>query len=131
MMVKFLFCPECGTLSFPDPNDWIKCPNHNCGYEGDIKGTDGTGGTITDPRTGKTIDLTATTSSTKASSLKHLTEVVEETGGRGVLTTGSLMCPKCDCISIFVELRQTRASDEPETKIGTCADCGHIFRDYA
>jgi DNA-directed RNA polymerase subunit M/transcription elongation factor TFIIS len=131
MMVKFLFCPECGTLSFPDPNDWIKCPNHNCGYEGDIKGPDGTGGTITDPRTGKTIDLTSTTSSTKASSLKHLTEVVEETGGRGVLTTGSLMCPKCDCISIYVELRQTRASDEPETKIGTCAECSHIFRDYA
>ncbi|HIH85096.1 MAG TPA: hypothetical protein HA345_06765 [Candidatus Thalassarchaeaceae archaeon] len=41
------------------------------------------------------------------------------------------MCPKCDCQRIYVELRQTRSSDEPETKIGTCADCGHKFREYA
>ena len=32
--------------------------------------------------------------------------------------------------SDLVELRQTRASDEPETKICTCEGCGHKFREY-
>ncbi|DAC21636.1 MAG TPA: transcription factor S, partial [Candidatus Poseidoniales archaeon] len=58
-------------------------------------------------------------------------EVIAESEGQGVLQEGSLMCPKCDCQRIYVELRQTRSSDEPETKIGTCADCGHKFREYA
>ena len=29
-----MFCPECGTLAFPDPSGKIKCPNYNCGYHG-------------------------------------------------------------------------------------------------
>ena len=40
-----MFCPECGTLSFPDPNGNIACTNYKCGYNGPanivIKGTDG------------------------------------------------------------------------------------------
>ena len=40
-----MFCPKCGTLSFPDPSGKITCPNYKCGYVGGaklvIKGTDG------------------------------------------------------------------------------------------
>ena len=40
-----MFCPKCGTLSFPDPSGKITCPNYKCGYVGPaklvIKGTDG------------------------------------------------------------------------------------------
>ena len=40
-----MFCPKCGTLSFPDPSGNITCPNYKCGYVGGaklvIKGTDG------------------------------------------------------------------------------------------
>ena len=36
-----MFCPVCGALSFPDPSGNIKCPDHNCGYEGSLKGADG------------------------------------------------------------------------------------------
>tara|TARA_Y100000766_G_C18767946_1_gene536906 strand:- start:79 stop:819 length:741 start_codon:yes stop_codon:yes gene_type:complete len=28
-----MFCPECGTLAFPDPDNNIRCPSHACGYE--------------------------------------------------------------------------------------------------
>ena len=40
-----MFCPKCGTLSFPDPSGNISCTNYKCGYVGPaklvIKGTDG------------------------------------------------------------------------------------------
>ncbi|CAI8216689.1 MAG: transcription factor S [Candidatus Poseidoniales archaeon] len=118
-----MFCPKCGELSFPDPSGIIKCPNHACGYNGPINQNL--------EIDGKEIDLVNASSTSKASDLKHLKEVIAESEGQGVLQEGSLMCPKCDCQRIYVELRQTRSSDEPETKIGTCADCGHKFREYA
>ena len=118
-----MFCPKCGELSFPDPSGIIKCPNHACGYNGPINQNL--------EIDGREIDLVNASSTSKASDLKHLKEVIAESEGQGVLQEGSLMCPKCDCQRIYVELRQTRSSDEPETKIGTCADCGHKFREYA
>jgi len=27
-----MFCPECGSLSYPDNKGWIKCPDYKCGY---------------------------------------------------------------------------------------------------
>ena len=29
-----MFCPECGTLSFPSPSGDITCTNYKCGYAG-------------------------------------------------------------------------------------------------
>ena len=49
---------------------------------------------------------------------------------RGVLTTSTYICPKCDTDSVYAELQQTRSSDEPETRILTCAECGHGWREY-
>ncbi|MBJ29199.1 MAG: hypothetical protein CMB61_03975 [Euryarchaeota archaeon] len=80
--------------------------------------------------TGEVIDLAKTTATTDSKSLKHLTEVVEEDGPRGTLRVGDYLCPKCDGDRAYVELRQTRSSDEPETKICTCDDCGHRWREY-
>ena len=125
-----MFCPECGSLSYPDSNGWVKCPDYKCGYEGPLSGTDGKGSEFTDPMTGKTIDLSKARATTSSKSLKHLTEVVEEEGPRGTLRVGDYICPKCDGNRTFVELRQTRASDEPETKICTCETCGHRWREY-
>ncbi len=125
-----MFCPECGSLSFPDPSGNIKCPNHSCGYEGSIKGTSGKGGVLKD-EAGNEIDLVNASSKSTATDLKHLNETIAETGGQGVLQEGAMMCPKCDCQRIYVVVMQTRSSDEPETKIGTCDECGHKFREYA
>jgi len=32
-----MFCPECGTLSFPDRTNQIRCCNYTCGYSGDAE----------------------------------------------------------------------------------------------
>ena len=43
---------------------------------------------------------------------------------------GDIRCPKCDLNEIYVILMQTRSSDEPETKVCTCKNCGKKFREY-
>ena len=111
-----MFCPECGTLGFMEPNGNIRCTNYTCGYEGPLTGKDGKGAEFTDPMTGETIDLSKARSSGETKNLKHLTEVVEDEGGKGVLRVGDIRCPRCDKNEIFVILMQTRSSDEPETK---------------
>ena len=73
-----MFCPMCGSLSFPDSKNNIKCPDYKCGYEGPLSGPDGKGGKFTDPMSGEEIDLTNATAKNATKSLKHLTEVVEE-----------------------------------------------------
>jgi len=125
-----MFCPECGALSYPDSSGNIRCDNYQCKYEGPLTGKDGSGGTFVDPMTGETVDLTRATASGSEKSLKHLTEVVEPEVARGTLRVGDIRCPKCDCNEIYVELKQTRSSDEPETKICQCKNCDKRFREY-
>jgi len=125
-----MFCPECGTLGFMEPNGNIRCTNYTCGYEGPLTGSDGKGAEFTDPMTGEKIDLSTARSSGESRNLKHLTEVVEDEGGKGVLRVGDIRCPKCDLNEIYVILMQTRSSDEPETKVCTCKNCGKKFREY-
>ena len=124
-----MFCPECGTLGFVDPSGNIRCTNYKCGYEGPVGGKDGSSATVLGSD-GKEIDIVNTKSSTKSTDLKHLTEVQAPDVARGTLRVGDYRCPKCDEDRIFVELQQTRSSDEPETKICTCETCGHRFREY-
>ncbi len=117
-----MFCPKCGTLSFPSPSGDISCTNYKCGYVGPanlvIKGTDG-----------KDVDLSKAKSSTEAKSRKY--EVIKDSDKlQGVLTTGTYMCPKCDAMEVFSYLEQTRSSDEPETRMLTCKDCSHGWREY-
>ena len=112
-----MFCPECGALSYPDSSGNIRCDNYQCKYEGPLTGRAGSGGKFVDPMTGDTVDLTSATASGSEKSLKHLTEVVEPEVARGTLRVGDIRCPECDCNEIYVELKQTRSSHEPETKI--------------
>jgi len=119
-----MFCPACGTLSFPDPSGNIKCPSPTCLYSGSAENKV----TMED---GTEIDISKAASTSKAASLKHLTEVIDDADQmRGVLTTKTYICPKCDLDEVFAELQQTRSSDEPETRILTCAGCGHGWREY-
>ena len=117
-----MFCPECGTLSFPNPKGEIACPNYKCEYNGPanvvIKGTDG-----------KEVDLSKATSSTATKSRVY--EVIKDSDERkGWLTSGTYMCPKCDGQEVEAYLQQTRSSDEPETRMLTCKNCGHGWREY-
>jgi DNA-directed RNA polymerase subunit M len=78
---------------------------------------------------GKTIDLSKTVSTTKAETRDY--EIIKDSDQiQGVLTVGDYMCPKCDKVEVFSYLEQTRASDEPETRMLTCKNCGHGWREY-
>lgn len=119
---RLMFCPQCGTLAFPNPSGNISCTNYKCGYQGSanvkITGSDG-----------KQVDLSQATSSTKAETRKY--DVISDADQiKGVLTTGSYICPKCDDVEVFSYLEQTRSSDEPETRMLTCKGCGHGWREY-
>ena len=39
-------------------------------------------------------------------------------------------CPKCHHNEAFWIMRQTRAADEPETRIYRCCKCQHSWREY-
>jgi len=47
-----------------------------------------------------------------------------------ILPKTRVECPKCGHNEAFWILRQTRASDEPETRIFTCTKCEHRWRQY-
>ena len=125
-----MFCPICGALSFPDSKNNIKCPDYKCGYEGPLAGPDGKGGKFIDPMSGEEIDLTNATAKNATTSLKHLTEVVEEEVARGTLRVGDYICPNCEENRVYVWMQQTRSSDEPETKMCTCESCNKKWREY-
>jgi transcription factor S len=46
------------------------------------------------------------------------------------LPTADELCPKCGNGRAYYVLRQTRGSDEPETRIFECTKCGHKWREY-
>jgi len=116
-----MFCPQCGTLAFPSPSGDISCTNYKCGYNGpaNLKTIIG----------GKEVDLSQAKSSTKVESRVY--EVIKDSDKmQGVLTKDTYMCPKCDCVEVFSYLEQTRSSDEPETRMLTCKECSHGWREY-
>ena len=116
-----MFCPQCGTLSFPTPSGDISCTNYKCGYKGPANLKTKIGG--------KEVDLSKATSSTKVESRDY--EVIKDSDNmQGILTTGDYMCPKCDCVEVYAYLEQTRSSDEPETRMLTCKNCGNGWREY-
>ena len=117
-----MFCPKCGTLSFPSPSGDIACTNYKCGYTGPAK-------LVIKGKDGKNVDLSKAKSKTKAIDREY--EVIKDSDkARGVLTSGSYLCPKCDCDEVYSYLQQTRASDEPETRMLTCKACDHGWREY-
>lgn len=119
-----IFCPECGTLAFPGPDGVIKCPNGRCNYVGPAKGK-------VKLSSGEEIDTIDTKTSSEVADLKHLKEVIDDADQfRGVLTNEMYVCPKCEATDVYAELKQTRASDEPETRILTCKECLHGWREY-
>lgn len=43
----------------------------------------------------------------------------------------SEICPECDHEGVWVVTRQTRAADEPPTRIYNCPECGTTWREYS
>jgi len=112
-----VFCPQCGTLAFPNPKGDIACTNSQCNYNGPanvvIKGADG-----------RDVDLSQAKSSTAAKSRTF--QVGRDSDKRhGALTTGTYTCPICDNMEVFsyVDL-VAEFSETPTTRL-TCKKCHH------
>ena len=76
-----------------------------------IKGADGEG-----------VDLSNIKSETKAQKREY--EVIKiQTKCRNTHQR-HLYVPKCDCVEVYA-CKQTRSSDEPETRMLTCKECGN------
>ena len=48
----------------------------------------------------------------------------------GTLPKTRIECSKCGHKEAYWMIRQTRAADEPETRIYRCAKCAHTWREY-
>jgi DNA-directed RNA polymerase subunit M len=48
----------------------------------------------------------------------------------GTLPTADVECSDCGNKTAYWVLRQTRAADEPETRIFRCTKCSHSWREY-
>ena len=97
--------------------DYIQCPEAACGYHGPADG----------------VDEKFMNNKTTMESEKREYEVISDADQQqGILTTNTYMCPKCDGIEVYAYLEQTRSSDEPETRMLTCANvqCKHGWREY-
>jgi len=99
-----MFCPKCKSLCFPK-DGVVTC--NKCGYQ------------IADSRKKKGVI-------TKKREREFI--IVEEAAA--TLPTTDVSCPKCGNGKAFWVLRQTRAADEPETRIFRCTKCSHSWREY-
>lgn len=101
-----MFCPKCKSLLFPKEGK-LYC--RRCD-------------TIIEPNDVERVDMV-----TKEGAEKK-TVVVEDQ--YDLLPKTKVICPKCTHDEAYWILRQTRAADEPETRIYTCTKCGNKWREY-
>ena len=99
-----MFCPKCDSLMFPDKGAF-KCKK--CGYSGKPDGKD---------------------SVVKESPKEKELTIIE--GDRDTLPKTKMECPKCGHNEAYWIIRQTRAADEPETRILQCTKCKNKWREY-
>ena len=97
------FCPKCKILMLPKDGRFI------CGKCSYSKKTKGSSVLIEKQKTKETVVL------------EKKIDILPKT---------RVECPKCGNNEAFWILRQTRASDEPETRIYTCTKCEHRWRVY-
>lgn len=101
-----MFCPNCRSLLFPK-NGILVCSK--CGYQKDAR------------------DEKSTVVTRKRE--REVTVIENEEVGT-LPTADDLECPKCGNRKAYWVLRQTRAADEPETRIFRCTKCSHSWREY-
>jgi len=101
-----MFCPKCKSLMFPESGK-LHC--RRCD-------------TVVNPDD----VLKAGPITTEKADKERV--VVEEQ--YDLLPKTKVTCPKCDHNEAYWILRQTRAADEPETRIYTCTKCGHKWREF-
>ncbi len=77
----------------------------------------------------KTLDGKTGTAVTMEKTEKKATLILEGERAK-TLPVARVECPKCKHNEASWVLRQTRASDEPETRIYQCTECYYKWREY-
>ena len=109
-----MFCPKCGSLMFPNPtSEKLVCGNATCGFS---KGV--TKAEIANSRTSVKVNRD------RPAETLVLDDVLD------TLPKTRAECPKCGYYEAFWVMRQTRAADEPTTRIYRCVKCSHTWREY-
>ena len=104
-----MFYEKCRSLMLPREGYFV-CRNEHCGSVVTIEGK-------------------ATTSVEFERTEKKPTVIIEGEQAK-TLPVAKVECPKCKHNEATWVLRQTRAADEPETRIYQCTECYHKWREY-
>jgi len=99
-----MFCAKCKSLMFPKNGKWV------CS------------------RCAHTAELEKKNMVILESAREHDTLVINE--NLDTLPKTKIACPKCNHNEAYWVIRQTRAADEPETRIYRCVKCAHSWREY-
>jgi DNA-directed RNA polymerase subunit M len=103
------YCPSCRSLMMPDrKTNLFVCRKCDCTAD-------------MDKNLCKTV---------KVADVRQKEMAVIEGPTAPTLPRTTVECPKCGHNEAFWVLRQTRAADEPETKIYRCVKCSHSWREY-
>jgi len=100
-----MFCPKCSSLMIPKQGKLV-CMN--CGTEREIEEKD----------------------NTKIMAKSQGMDILVIEDSADTLPRTKAECPKCGHNEAYWVIRQTRAADEPETRIYRCTKCGHTWREY-
>ena len=93
-------------------NRKLVCGSASCGFERKIEAEDDKVTQVTNPKKSRPAETLV---------LGDATETLPKT---------KTDCPKCGHGEAFWVMRQTRAADEPTTRIYRCAKCSHTWREY-
>lgn len=107
------FCPNCGFMLeevVEGGKRVLKCPN--CGFTKEASNASSGGLTF---------------SGASDAGLR----AVEESSPKGAITKLLEGCPRCGHTEAYSWVIQTRAADEPPTRIYKCTKCGYTWREYA
>ncbi len=108
-----MFCPKCGTILIPKKEKGktiLACPNSTCNFVNNK------------PEEAKQKEV--------MKQEKDI-DVLDQKQGNETLPITDAECPKCGNDKAYYWLMQTRAADEPETKMLKCVKCNHTWRDYS
>ncbi len=110
------FCPKCGSIMIPSKKNGkhvLVCTS--CGYVKEV------------PKASSTTVIRKKIQHKEIEKMFVIDTTKEVTG---LPKTRGVRCPRCGNDEAYYKIIQTRAADEPPTRIYTCTKCGYTWREY-